>query len=794
MTKEEEKDLDKLRKRRDIVMMESDKSGKVTIETPDSYIKAANKHIENDAEITEKEEKKIEESFNAHGRVLSRVFRLGEAHNHEARVIEAMTTERVEAPVLHLLGKDHKKGYDQKEGPPRRPVVGASEGPSYRVSNLISRILYEVADKMEGSAESNSTEDMLGSMVDTNEILKEKDIKVTEVTIGSLDVKALYPSLKAKESAQIAKEEIENSIVKIEVNETELTKYLPICMTRADIVKEGLEDVVYKEKGIKDGEDGKVLITDKVMAGGPKARDRFEDKFDVPNRKPTKEEVKRMTALAVRIAIEEVMNNNVYIFNGKTRRQKEGGPIGVELTGGLSRVVMGRWDRMFKNMMTRLMMTIWMFKRYVDDMDLIVKTERNKKLLDGELVDKTENEIEDESEKPDDEITMRLIRTIADDVMKMIQTEEDFPSKHESKLLPILDVQVRVQGREDDPSLAEVSFQFYKKPMAPDRTILFNSAMPMKMKRTTATQEVLRRLLNCSRNICQEVRAKHLSDYMQVLTNSGYPEKFRLEVLKSGEEAYRRLLDKEKAGERRLYRRKTDREDERWKEKRKKKCSWQGNYSGVIFVPYTKDSKLRKDLQQLEERMRVGGREAHKIKVIERAGPTLTGSLIRKDPFGRQKCQDKACFQCTTMTKKPKISCRKNSIGYALFCRICQENKKCVEYIGETGQNALTRGKRHILEFMSRSKTVQDGSAMWKHMTNCHLELVLGKREDPRKFFTMEVRKSYMTPVDRQIDEGNNMKMNKGDIINSKREWHQATLSRTIVVRGGASILDNITE
>jgi hypothetical protein len=631
-------------------------------------------------------------------------------------------------------------------------------------------------------------------MEDTNNVLKKEKVRLKEVTIGSVNVKALYPSLEEETSAQIVKEEIEMSDVNINVNEDELSRYLPVCLSKEVIRNEGLEDVVYREKDVKEGDEGKIKVTDKILTGGSKFRERYVEKFDSPKRKPTEAEARRMTALAVKIAIKEVMRNNVYVFNKKTRRQKEGGPIGVELTGGVSRVVMGRWDRLFKMMMKEAKMIMWMFQRYVDDMNQVVMTERNKKMVNGKIVMKNEEEVENEKEVPDDEVTMKLVREIADEVMEMIKTEEDFPTKHRGGLLPILDLQVRMQGRKEDPEMAEISFQFYKKPMAPDRTILFNSAMPMSMKRTTATQEVLRRLLNCSRSLGQEVRAKHLTDYMQVLTNSGYSERFRQEVLRSGEEAYRRLLKKEEEGERRLYRRRTDNEGERWKAKRMKKGNWQGRYSSVIFVPYTKDSKLKKEMQVLEERMRVGGRENHHMKIIERAGPTMAGSLVRKDPFGRKDCEDKQCFQCTTMKEKPKISCRVNSVGYVLRCLLIHNDGVDVEYVGESGQNALTRGKKHIKDFKSGSKSVQEGSAMFKHMTSCHPKELREGKKDPREFFRMEVVRRYKTACDRQIDEGNNMKITKANVINSRREWHQATMSRTVVVRGGAEILPNLTE
>jgi hypothetical protein len=627
--------------------------------------------------------------------------------------------------------------------------------------------------------------------------MREK-IKKDEVTVGSLDVKALYPSLEKEESIEIVKEEVENSVVDIEASIEEMTRYLPVYMTEDELRKEGLEEVVYREK--KNGGKSKVKITDGVMTGGEVVRGRFKEMFQEPIRKPNRKEVKRMTALSIKIGVREVMGNNLYLFNRQVRRQKNGGPIGVELTGAVSRVVMGRWDRLFRNLMMELKMIMWLYRRYVDDMNLAVKTERTLKLVERKIVKKTEQEMEEERNENDDKVTMELIKNIADEVNGMIKTEADFPSNHNTGLLPILDLQVEIESSKEAPGIAQLSWQFYRKPMAPTRTILANSAMPMSMKRTTATQEVLRRLLNCKRDIQQETIQKHLNEYMKMLKRSGYKERFRVEVLRGGEEAYRRLLEKEEREERPLYRRKEDNSLHRWKAKRQKKGTWQGEFSSVVFIPHTRGSVLKERMQKAEEQMRVGGRENHRIKIIERAGRTLAGTLVRKNPFNKRECLEKKCFPCRSKEegdKEDRISCRTNNIGYTLECKICEKKgSEKTEYIGESGQNGITRGRVHKRDFESKSEKVLEGSAMYKHVISKHKEeYETGKKEgrtEAEHYFRMRVIRKYKAPLDRQADEGTNMAFAKGSIINSKMQWHQPKLTRTVVVRGGAEILQNV--
>ena len=80
----------------------------------------------------------------------------------------------------------------------------------------------------------------------------------------------------------------------------------------------------------------------------------------------------------------------------------------------------------------------------------------------------------------------------------------------------------------------QVRFEFFSKPSAPQKVILASLAQPWGQKRTTLTQELIRRLLNCSRELECSTRRTHLNRFMQLMKNSGYSEVFRAEVLRSG--------------------------------------------------------------------------------------------------------------------------------------------------------------------------------------------------------------------------------------------------------------------
>ena len=91
-------------------------------------------------------------------------------------------------PPLYELRKDHKLYEGEIKGPPSRPVCGAIVSCNYRISYFLSQIIKPL---IQNSPECcNSTEDLLSKIYQVNE---EEDL--TNCVIGSMDVKALYPSI-----------------------------------------------------------------------------------------------------------------------------------------------------------------------------------------------------------------------------------------------------------------------------------------------------------------------------------------------------------------------------------------------------------------------------------------------------------------------------------------------------------------------------------------------------------------------------------------------------------------------
>ena len=209
----------------------------------------------------------------------------------------------------------------------------------------------------------------------------------------------------------------------------------------------------------------------------------------MPKRKPKKFEVKKMLAVGICIAVKVVMKNHIYRFGGELRRQQEGGPIGVELTGALADLFMLYWDRAFLQKLSEMNIKVKGYKRFKDDTNIIINPiDRNMKYENGHLIQKTKDEIEKEYDLKDDEVSMKIVKDVADSIEEMVQTEMDFPSnsKNSKKKLSILDIQVWVEKIKITEEIMknQIVFEFYEKPMSSKFVMMTDSDAPMSQKRT----------------------------------------------------------------------------------------------------------------------------------------------------------------------------------------------------------------------------------------------------------------------------------------------------------------------
>ena len=127
---------------------------------------------------------------------------------------------------------------------------------------------------------------------------------------------------------------------------------------------------------------------------------------------------------------------------------------------------------------------------------------------------------------------MYILNQIANEIDSMISLTYDVPSNHDTRKMPVLDLQVYLDEHD------RVIHEFYEKPTKNSLVILASSAINWQAKRTILTQEALRRVRNTSLLLDPSVARHHLSLFMVKLKDSGYSHKFRAEIVKSATNAF----------------------------------------------------------------------------------------------------------------------------------------------------------------------------------------------------------------------------------------------------------------
>ena len=164
----------------------------------------------------------------------------------EKRIAHASTATNVPPPPKYPLRKDHKVLLPGQEitGPDVRAVCGASEAPNSRLGHFLSMIVNDFSDDANHDNECASGEEMKAAFKQFNMLDKEIRMKCK---IVSMDVKALYPSMRWDLITKAVKEMILKSELEIKnVDYHEIGKYLTIMMSEEEIVNEGLQHVIPK--------------------------------------------------------------------------------------------------------------------------------------------------------------------------------------------------------------------------------------------------------------------------------------------------------------------------------------------------------------------------------------------------------------------------------------------------------------------------------------------------------------------------------------------------------------------
>jgi hypothetical protein len=807
---------------REVMVIPSDKSGKLTVVSWDLYIQNMQKIIGDDKAVGWSEVGPTQARMNGHCSMWLKMTSMGSDWDQAQRIREALLRYGECVPPLYGLVKDHKPegSFDPVFGPPYRPVCGASFGPNSALSDVLSEWIDVLADEMSGGCEVRATEELsyhfetankqLGSKGGTGgrqELFIGPSGSTGGITIGSLDVVSMFTNLKAiPVSKMAAKAVLESSVEFAGVDYQMVGIYLALNYPRHELVKLGLSDFI-PIRVVKPGGRSKITISS-VECRAPKLA---KEKWIFSPKSPSWSERKVMLSKAVEVGVRECFRNHLYTFNGQVYRQTEGGPIGLRLSMAISRLVMAMWDKMLMETGSNTGWLIHLLKRYVDDCTAVLETLRLgvRWSLEQGLSYSPIWEAEDKvCGLSDDQRTMREFQKMANTQLDFIRVTYDTCTDHESGKLPILDLQCWVEAR-------IIYHMYYEKPMSSQYCIKEASAMSANTKWSSLSQEVIRRMKNTSQRVSHVTRESILTDYMRKLKRSGYPESFRCKILIKGLEGYTKMVQSEASGIGPINRPRGKR-PQRQKRRLKKlrdKGEWYKRPQGIKDVPSpspndfdfqsgtvvtskpnaSKGSRkfLNKSCDKAKKRVELkigsgskweyesvlyvpqtpGGELAaalrayekkrgslRRIRIVERAGISLKNKLFSSNPWAKDGCSRDDCFPCKPGAGEGGV-CRRENLTYVMTCGTCSVNGVRKVYWGETSRTLYQRGKEHLSAYLSES----DKSALHKHS-------LLEHPQSPPDW-KIKVHNYHQRPLRRQVEEGvliNNAL--EGELLNSKSE------------------------
>jgi hypothetical protein len=535
------------------------------------------------------------------------------------------------------------------------------------------------------------------------------------------------------------------------VDYEEVMKYLAVQLTKDEVKEMKIEDVLPSKTRGKNRKVGVAFLD----------TDKYPDKSDkwswAGKREATREEKRRMLARTIGIMIKLVMNNHVYQFNGKTYKQRKGGPIGLLLTGTLSRVVMLEWDRLYLLKLVDMGLDPLSYFRYVDDQGICTwAVPEGSEIKEGKL---EVNTIEGAKKEEPDERTARIFREVANGIMPMIQLEEDFQSKHDRKRIPVLDLEVWVAAN-------RIHHTFYRKPMASKEVVANRSALDKKTKHNILIEEGMRRQRHISRREEESERDRNREEFLLDLRESGYPEGYRHRVMDQVEGKMRKEVEEhEKWREDRkkgrpLY--KTGKEREEKKKEGGKGASakegWykQGGYTSVLWVPATPEGELVERLKRKLEKTTAP--EGTKMRLVQRGGKLSSRELTSGGKSQKGNCRREKCQPCEEGGEEEgsKGACYKGGIGYSGICSRCPEEdrEKGIEegkerqglYIGESYRTLFRRTDDHFSAYVKKAEK----SWMWQHAVAEHGGEIRG---NGRRDYNFKVTGTFRDPTTRIADE-----------------------------------------
>ena len=192
-------------------------------------------------------------------------------------------------------------------------------------------------------------------------------LKNAKITVASQDVEALYPALDIEETARICAERVQNSTLEFDgVDYVWALKYIAMNLTKEEAPRSKLWRLLPVRRS-KTGRRPGINSMEEEEKNTKWAFRRLEF---------SEEEKRQILAEVIYHSVKTFFKNNLYQFQGEVRIKGKGGSIGGELTQIVARIVMDKWMKKFRDKMQENKVPVYLAKKYVDDVDLVLDTLR----------------------------------------------------------------------------------------------------------------------------------------------------------------------------------------------------------------------------------------------------------------------------------------------------------------------------------------------------------------------------------------------------------------------------------
>ena len=178
MTWEEKTGLRSLMKRvgkGEILVMRTDKSGKMSVTNREKYLEMGREHVGEDKEVNREKIIETDKILNEHSTAWCSMWATGKDHDHQDRILQSKTSRFENRANLYLSHKDHKKEKEKT-----RPIGTANSSNTRAFANSVSDLLESVANGGEDKFEVISSEDLLHHAKESNRKVCENNKEIEE--------------------------------------------------------------------------------------------------------------------------------------------------------------------------------------------------------------------------------------------------------------------------------------------------------------------------------------------------------------------------------------------------------------------------------------------------------------------------------------------------------------------------------------------------------------------------------------------------------------------------------------